>query len=138
VVSVDKIVQKLVRKYKTSCPFELAKCLNINVRYLDMPDGVRGFYYRVLRRRFIAINCNYSEEWQRFVCAHEIGHDRLHKGIGYYFIEQKTLFNPGKFERQANEFAIRLLTAGDQPRPDETLHYFYARNCVPIEMVHKI
>ena len=33
----------------------------------------------------------------------------LHKGWGYYFMIEHTFFSPGRFEREANEFAWQLL-----------------------------
>jgi Zn-dependent peptidase ImmA (M78 family) len=137
-VDIKRRVRNLVRKYKTNCPFEIASYLNINVRFRSLPESIRGFYFRARRRRFIVINDDLSYEWQRFVCAHEIGHDRLHRGfLGYYFIEQHTLFNPGKFERQANLFAVQLMTAFSEIKEHETLECFYARNGVPQEMLGK-
>lgn len=131
---MDSLIHKLVRKHKTKCPFGLAKSMNIEVWFEELPVGVRGCYVKTLRRRFISINNNLSDEWQKFVCAHELGHDRLHQGFGYYFIEQKTLFNPGKFERQANEFAIQLLLYNEPRDEDETNEIYLARNGVPREM----
>ncbi|KIL35527.1 zinc peptidase [Gordoniibacillus kamchatkensis] len=127
-------IGNLVAKYKTNCPFQLSELLRIHVKYAALPDNVRGLYCRTLRRRFIVINEALSEEWQRFVCAHELGHDRLHRGLGYYFIEQHTLFDPRKFERQANEFAVRLLTFGGEQAEDETAETYCMRSGVPREM----
>ncbi|MFE4201983.1 ImmA/IrrE family metallo-endopeptidase [Aneurinibacillus aneurinilyticus] len=135
---VHQEVTDLVRKHKITDPFELAQRMNINVWFLDLPDGVRGYYYRVLNRRYIAINKNYPYEIQCFVCAHELGHDRLHPGMGYYFIEDNTLFNPGKFERQANRFAVLLLTYNADAIEGETIEQFYARHSIPKEIIGKI
>lgn len=137
-MDISKRANNLVKKYRTNCPFQLAHSLNIIVRFEDMPNCTQGFYLKTLRRRFISINRNLSAEWQRFVCAHELGHDRLHKGLGYYFIERHTLFNPGKFERQANNFAVNLLSSGESLDDTETLESFYRQNDIPIEMIGKI
>ena len=134
-MNIELRVKNLIRKHKTNCPFQIASLLNINVWFLDLGENCRGYYLKTLRRRYIAINSKLSDEWQRFVCAHELGHDRLHSGMmGYYFIEQHTLFNPGKFERQANSFAVKLLLSCEMPECDEGLDYFLLRNGVPLEM----
>lgn len=135
-MEIEIVVNKLIRKYKTNDPFKLAELMNINIQYLDLPEKCEGYYLRTLRRRFIAINANSPYERQRVTCAHEIGHDRLHKGLGYYFIEQQTLFTPGKFERQANHFALRLLTGSENIEADETLTEFLLRCSIPREL-HK-
>jgi Zn-dependent peptidase ImmA (M78 family) len=131
---MDRIVMKLVKKYKTNCPFQLAKHLNIHIRFEDLGEATKGMYYRKLRRRFIAIHYDLSDEWQRFVCAHELGHDRLHKGVSRFFIEDHSLFSPGKFERQANMFAVKLLTIQDKPELGESTDEVCCRNGIPKEM----
>jgi Zn-dependent peptidase ImmA (M78 family) len=134
-VDINRRVHNLITRHKTNCPFQIAKQLNIDIWYLNLGDSCRGYYLRTLRRRYIALNESLSEEWQRFVCAHELGHDRLHSGMmGYYFIEQHTLFNPGKHERQANSFAVKLLLGRDRPEQDDSLEHYFMRNGVPIEM----
>jgi len=132
---MDKTIQMLTKRYRTNCPFYIAKQLNINVWFDDLGDSTRGFYFRKLRRRYICIHNGLSEFWARFVCAHEIGHDRLHPGISRFWLDQHTLFNPGKFERQANRFAVKLLTSLDTPEHGESLEHFLIRNGVPVEMI---
>ncbi|NRS20648.1 ImmA/IrrE family metallo-endopeptidase [Brevibacillus sp. HB1.4B] len=131
---MKETIRKLVKRYKTNCPFIISRELGIHIRYADLGQSTRGIYYRKLRRRFIVIHSDLSLEWQRFVCAHELGHDRLHKGLGYYFLEQNTLVNPGKFERQANEFAVKLLIFDDKVSGDDTTDEICLRNNIPIEM----
>ncbi|MBB6632797.1 ImmA/IrrE family metallo-endopeptidase [Cohnella thailandensis] len=131
---MDKIIQKFVRRYKTNNPFVIAEGLNINIRYADLGDNIKGLYFRKLRRRFIVVHEDLSEEWQRFVCAHELGHDRLHPGLNRFWLDDHSLFNVGKFERQANKFAVRLLTSGDSPSRGESIVEMLRRNNVPEEM----
>lgn len=91
-------------------------------------------YYRVLRRRFIVIHEDLNEYWKRFICAHELGHDRLHPGLSRFWLDEQSFRNPGKYERQANKFAVHLLTSGDYPAPGETIGELLRRNGVPEEM----
>jgi len=131
---MDKIIHQLVRRHKTNNPFVIAEGLKIHIRYADLGKGVRGFYRKTLRRRFIVIHEALSEEWQRFVCAHELGHDRLHPGLNRFWLDDHSLFNVGKFERQANKFAVRLLTSNDSLRRGESIGELLKRNGVPEEM----
>ncbi|KGP80112.1 MULTISPECIES: ImmA/IrrE family metallo-endopeptidase [unclassified Paenibacillus] len=135
---MDDIVTKLIRKHKTNDPFSLARCLNINIRFADLGKNTRGIYHKALQRRFIIIHNDLSPEWQRFICAHELGHDRLHRGVNRFFIEEHSFFNPGKFERQANEFAVSLLTAGDSISSGESIHELFRRNHIPLELINHI
>lgn len=131
---MDDIIRKLIRKYKTNDPFELASCLNITIWFRDLGRGTRGLYMRKLWRRYIVIHENLDYNWQRFVCAHELAHDRLHPGFSRFWLDEQSFFNVGKFERQANKFAVRLLTAEDSPRYGESIGDFLRRNNVPPEM----
>lgn len=131
---MDDVIRQLIRKYKTSNPFELTSHLNITVWFRDLGKGTRGLYMRKLRRRYIVIHEDLDEHWQRFVCAHELAHDRLHPGFSRFWLDEQSFFNAGKFERQANKFAVRLLTAGDSLRRGESISEFLRRNDVPEEM----
>lgn len=130
----SRLIRRLFRKYKTNNPFVIAEALRIAIWFLELDPECHGFALRTLRRKYIAINRDLSDEDKRIVCAHELGHLLLHKGIGYYFIEQNTLFRPGKYERQANEFAVSLLTCGENIEPDEPLDWFLCRCGIPEEM----
>jgi Zn-dependent peptidase ImmA (M78 family) len=133
---LDHIIQKLVKKHKTNNPFEIARELNIMIRYVSMDEGTRGLYFRKLRRRFIVIDSGLDENWQRIVCAHELGHDRLHPGLSRFWIDEHTFFNSGKYERQANLFAIRLLTYNIEMLEGESQTSYLFRCGIPREL-HK-
>ncbi|MFP4976348.1 ImmA/IrrE family metallo-endopeptidase [Paenibacillus sp. CN-4] len=134
---MDEKVRALTRRFNTSCPFELAERLNIEVWFCDLGRNTRGMYYRKIRRRFIAIHSGLSEPWRKFVCAHELAHDRLHPGISQFFLDDHSFFNAGKYERQANYFAVKLLTANAEPEIGETQEQFLLRCSIPPEL-HKL
>lgn len=48
-------------------------------------------------------------EWQRFLVAHELGHLLLHSDITVHRDTKKTLMSSDRKEREANEFAAKLL-----------------------------
>jgi Zn-dependent peptidase ImmA (M78 family) len=131
---LDDTIQRLVRRFKTNDPFEIAKGLNILVRYAEFDEGTRGLYYRKLRRRFIVIDSGLDEKWQRVVCAHELGHDRLHPGLSRFWLDEHSFFNTGKFERQANTFALKLLTHSVDQDVDETIETYLLRCGIPKEL----
>lgn len=135
VKNMDELIKRLVTKYKTNNPFELAEALGIHVRFMNLGEVTKGLYYRKLRRRFIVIHHQLPLEWQRFVCAHELAHDRLHKGVNRFFLEEHSYFPPGKLERQANLFAVKLLSAGTPIEQDESVQSYYARIGIPAEVV---
>ena len=115
-MDIPRRVANLIKKYDTRNPFELADHLKIRVLLRQMDTDIQGFFIRRRRRKFIVINSALPRHIQRQTCAHELGHARLHKGWGYYFIVNLTYFLPGRFEREANDFAWHLLFDEDECR----------------------
>lgn len=108
-MSIQREVRRLLKKYKTNDPFILAEKLNIFVHIRYMHEEINGFYKLEQKNRFIVINKNLSEEMQRFVCAHELGHAFLHTKINTSYFKRYTLFSVNKIEVEANTFAVELL-----------------------------
>ena len=76
----EKLGAELVRRCGTRDPFRMARELGIHVYEEDF-GRLKGMYRVILRRRCIFINRNLDEDTRRIVCAHEIGHDRLHRAL---------------------------------------------------------
>lgn len=131
---MEKIIRRLLKKYRTNCPFRLAAHLNIEVWFEDLGSSTRGMYRKTLRRKYIAIHSGLSKEWQRFICAHELAHAILHPGVSRFWMEQNTFFCVGKYERQASQFAILLLTQMDKPQEGESLQDFLRGKDIPYEL----
>ena len=112
-MNIKKIANQLKRKYLTSNPFELAKCLNIIV--IRAPLGkLAGCYMYKRRNRIIYINSDIEDEGFLYeVMAHEIGHAVLHRTENCYFIKNKTYLLTSKIEKQANKFASEFLIDDD-------------------------
>lgn len=127
-------IKKLIRRFKTKDPFEIASGLNIEIWFSDLGTETRGLYYRKLRRRYIAVHEGLDDNWKRFVCAHELAHDRLHPGVSRFFLDESSFFSAGKFETQANRFALNLLTSGEYIQSGESIEEFLSRNNIPREL----
>lgn len=107
-------VHELVKKHKTFNPFEIAEQKNIHVIKWDLHEQIQGYYKYDRRNRYIVINKNLSYEYQRFVCAHELGHAILHPRMNTPFLQRNTFFSTDKIEREANTFAVELLIPDDE------------------------
>ena len=111
-----KVGSDLVKKFKTRDPFEIAKCLNIDVLQSPNFADLKGMYRVIQRNRFIFINENLDERMQKIVCAHEIGHDRLHRrfaetnGLQEFMLYDMT----AKPEYEANVVASEILLDTDE------------------------
>lgn len=111
---IIKDVNKLVVKYKTRDPFEIADDLNINVKYDDL-GSLKGFYFYQSRFRYIVINEDIDDRLKPIICAHELAHDRLHQNFAKSAaIKEFSFFDmSSKPEREANLFMAELLITDD-------------------------
>lgn len=114
IFNVNDTILRLIKKYSTSDPFELADALNITIFYEEL-GTINGYYNKPLRMKQIHINHNLNEQDARFTCAHELGHAILHPNASTPFLRSKTFLSVDKLEIEANMFAVNLLI------PDKTI-----------------
>ena len=90
--------------------------------YIDDFDPLKGMYRVIKRNRFIFINRDLSPRIRRIVCAHEIGHDRLHRHLAKgNSLQEFMLYDmTRKPEYEANIVAAEILLD-----TDELLEYIY-------------
>jgi Zn-dependent peptidase ImmA (M78 family) len=109
----DYIIKRstgLIKKYKTRNPFEIAASMNIDVLLRDL-GNLKGFYKRDGHNRFIVINDKLNESFQKIVCAHELGHDQLHRHLTKsHTLQEFAIYDMKcKPEYEANLFAAEIL-----------------------------
>lgn len=76
----ERLGKSLVRRFDTRDPFAIAEGLGIHV-YRENFKHLKSMYRVILRRRCIFINQNLATPTAAIVCAHEIGHDQLHRAL---------------------------------------------------------
>jgi len=128
---IHKTVRDLIKKYKTSDPFELADAIGVKVRFKDLGNS-KGFYRYEELNRYIVINVHLPQKMQKLVCAHELGHDRLHINLAKavaYFHDNSLIDNLGsKPEYEANLFASELLL--NDSDIEDCLEFDYSFDCI--------
>jgi Zn-dependent peptidase ImmA (M78 family) len=135
-MNIARRARNLFIKHNTNNPFIIAETLGFIVIFMDLPPGVYGYCRKVLRRKIIVIDSKLSETLQTYICAHELAHILLHDGIDHYFIKNNTFVPMGKYERQANQFAVHFLTQGQFQEPDELQGWYLSRCGIPDDL-HK-
>ena len=110
VINIKRRVINLIKRHGTADPFVIAHGLNIDIIPFPLPCPIRGFLVRALRRKIIFVNARLDERSQKIVVCHELGHARLHLGYGYYLHPNSVYYIPSKREREANEYALHLLS----------------------------
>lgn len=102
-------VFNLIKKYKTRNPFKLAKLLDIEIIFENLGD-TKGFFKKILRKKFIFINSELSIFEQKVICAHELGHALFHSSSDFQFmLDNTSLIKKTKVEDEANLFVSWLL-----------------------------
>lgn len=125
---VDQQLNLIIKKIKTRDPFKIAEERKILVLYEDLGD-ILGYYNSVSRIKFIHINNRLSKNIENFVCAHELGHALLHPKQNTPQLSKITLKSEWIVEREANEFATKLLIDGSHEEYEltsifEVLNYY--------------
>ena len=119
-MDIQKEIIRLVKRYGTSNPFELAEAMGIIIRKEEL-GHYYGFHNYACKQHFIHINWSLCYELQRYTCAHELGHAILHSRTNTSYLAKHTMFSVDRIEHQADEFAVRLLTYGMDPIEGMTL-----------------
>ena len=113
-MSMDRLTQVgegLVKRFGTRDPLEIAEDIGIEVLYCDNFGPLKGMYRVIKRNRFIFLNKDLNQRMTRIVCAHEIGHDQLHRylakgdGLQEFMLYDMTT----KPEYEANIVASEIL-----------------------------
>lgn len=72
-------VQNKIKKSRTRNPFTIAEDNGIMLIFDSNLNKMKGMYTIIKRNRIIILNDNMPERMQQIVCAHELGHDALHR-----------------------------------------------------------
>lgn len=123
---LSRVGNSLVRRFGTRDPFQIADELGIEVLFCSDFGPLKGMYKVIKRNRFIFINEALSERMQTIVCAHELGHDQLHRNMAKAnAIQEFMLYDMAtKPEYEANIVAAEILLDTDELL-DYVYHYGY-------------
>ncbi len=112
---IEEKALALRRRCGTADPFLIAAELGITVMHTDSLKRLKGMYRVIKRNRFIILNNNNSAELDRIVCAHELGHDQLHREYAKTCAFQEFMLydTTARREYEANVFAASLLLDDD-------------------------
>lgn len=113
--ALSKVGSDLVKRFGTRDPFHIARGLGIDVLFCDGFGSLKGMYRVIQRNRFIFINQDLCPQMQRMVCAHELGHDQLHRELAKGSALQEFLLYDmaTRPEYEANVVAAEILLDTD-------------------------
>jgi Zn-dependent peptidase ImmA (M78 family) len=109
--AIEQAALGQIARHGTRDPFEIAERLGVEVLLRDDFKKLKGMYKVIGRPRFVFVNANLGEQTAKIICAHELGHDLLHRALArsgafweFMLYDMKT-----RPEYEANCFAAALL-----------------------------
>lgn len=108
-MNINSKIEALFYEFKTSNVKEIADHLDVSIQYQDFKAKTLDSRLMIVDSKgYIFVRNDLDCAYEIFLIAHELGHYVLHfdKDISFNFLKRvyKT-----RLEREANEFAIRLL-----------------------------
>lgn len=108
-MNINSKIESLFYEFKTSNVKEIADHLAVSIQYQDFKAKTLDSRLMIVDSKgYIFVRNDLDCAYENFLIAHELGHYVLHfdKDISFNFLRRvyKT-----RLEREANEFAIRLL-----------------------------
>lgn len=104
----------LLEIYETRNVYELIDHLDINLIRKELHKGIKGRFIRDLfGNEYIYLSNTLSDEEEKIVIAHELGHAILHPHLITSYYTENHLLNKNQIEYQANKFAAELLIPDD-------------------------
>ena len=112
---IEEIAKKLIEKHKTRDPFSICEATGLNVSFKDL-GSLKGMYAVIKRNRYAVLNSSLSCAERKVTCAHELGHDILHRGFAKDLFLQDFMLYDMKYrpEYEADLFAASLLVDEDE------------------------
>ncbi len=113
---IVEIAKQQISRCGTNDPFKICKELGIEVMFCSDFGNLKGMYSVIKKNRFIFINEDLDEKMQKIVCAHELGHDSLHRhlAVGKTLREFMLYDMTSTPEYEANIFAAEILLDTDE------------------------
>lgn len=115
--NIVNLANKLIHKYGTRDPWELADALGIYVMPRQF-HSQRGAYKVILNNRFIFLKDDMNPILEKIVLLHEIGHDQLHRKAAVQSggFQEFNIFDmrDNRLEYEANVFSSQLSLPDDE------------------------
>lgn len=110
---IDEYVDGIIDYCYSTDIFEIYNTLNINIKRIskdhNLLQGKEALYVRdYFGFEVVFIRDDLPYKYEKFILSHELGHAILHTEISQAAYDSK-LINKGKFEKQADYFALKLL-----------------------------
>lgn len=136
---IIEAAENILREYGGKNIFETAENSGAHVWHRPL-GGLKGFYIRENGVSYIVVNAALDDVMKKVVCAHELGHDVLHRELSEGGMRESTLFlETNRTELEANLFAACVLLTDeellDAVSDGADIECAASRLCLPREIV---
>jgi len=109
------VAESWAKRLKTRNPFRIAAELDVEVWRRDL-GRIKGLYTCIDGQRFIVVSEGLDWPMSDIVCAHELGHDLLHRELATNrWLREFEMYNmKNSTEYEANCFAAELLIEDEE------------------------
>lgn len=139
-MNIEYKVKDLIKKYNTSNIKELVDHLDISIEYQDFKAKTLDSRLMIVDSKgYIFVRSDLDCAYENFLIAHELGHYVLHydENISFNFLRRvyKT-----RLEREANEFAIRLLMYKElhNIKELENIEFIVKEKGIPLKVLYSL
>lgn len=139
-MNIEYKVKDLIKKYNTSNIKELVDHLDISIEYQDFKAKTLDSRLMIVDSKgYIFVRSDLDCAYENFLIAHELGHYVLHfdKDISFNFLRRvyKT-----RLEREANEFACRLLLHNElhNIKEIENIEFIVKEKGIPLKIWYSL
>lgn len=134
---IKQIVNGLIEMYSTRDVYELLNNLEVALIRKKLSKNEKGRFFRdIFGNEIIFISNDLSEQEEKIVIAHELGHLILHTDLSTSYYHSNNLLSKNKFEIEANKFAAELLIPDDvEIYEDETISHLACRLNVTEDLI---
>ena len=131
-------LNNIVNNYNTTNVKEICDYLDIEIAYTEFKAKTLESRLMIIDGNgYIFVRPNLDERYENFLIAHELGHYILHydKNIKFNFL--KRIYKT-RLEKEANEFAIRLLTYDINLKDYDNLEFLAKEKGIPLKIWYSI
>ena len=131
-------LNNIVNNYNTTNIKEICDYLDIEIAYTEFKAKTLESRLMIVDGNgYIFVRPNLDERYENFLIAHELGQYILHydKNINFNFL--KRIYKT-RLEKEANEFAIRLLTYGINLNDYDNLEFLAKEKGIPLKIWYSI
>lgn len=139
-MNVENKLNDLLNEFKTSNVKEIADHLDVSIQYQDFKAKTLDSRLMIVDSKgYIFVRSDLDCAYENFLIAHELGHYVLHfdKDISFNFLRRvyKT-----RLEREANEFACRLLLHNElhNIKEIENIEFLVREKGIPLKVWYSL